>query len=147
MKTIPVSLMPRMATIIFIFGDIPYNDCLPMQTWVSLVELSLFLKDSPISTLSQKILHQVLEGSVNVSKRLVNGQYPTPPVLASVLSRMTIHDVCGHCFDGCCGTGTIPSYIIEYKKGKIGASLAMATTWASDKFKLPLQIANLAMTN
>lgn len=130
-----------------IFGKIPYNECLSKKTWASLVELSLFLKHSPISDINQKILQQVLEGSVNVSKRLVNGQYPTPPVLAEILSRMTIHNVLGECFDGCCGTGTIPSFIINYKKDQIGASEAMATTWASDKFKLPLQIANLAMTS
>lgn len=131
-----------------IFAPMPYNECLPEKTWKSLVELSLFLKSTPIKNISQRILQQVLEGSINISKRLVNGQYPTPPVLAAILSRMTIHDATGDCFDGCCGTGTIPSYIINYKKSKhIGAAQAMATTWASDKFKLPLQIANLAMTN
>jgi len=131
-----------------IFAAMPYNDCLPDKTWNSLVELSLFLKSSPIKDISQKILQQVLEESVNISKRLVNGQYPTPPVLASILLRMTIHDVTGDSFDGCCGTGTIPSFIIDYKKSKhIGSEKSMATTWASDKFKLPLQIANLAMTD
>ena len=131
-----------------IFAPMAYNECLPDKTWKSLVELSLFLKSTPIKNISQSILQQVLEGSINISKRLVNGQYPTPPVLAAILSRMTIHDATGECFDGCCGTGTIPSYIINYKRSKhIGATQAMATTWASDKFKLPLQIANLAMTN
>jgi len=130
-----------------IFGTIPYNECISQKTWASFVELSLFLKHSPINDISQKILQQVLEDSIRVSKRLVNGQYPTPPVLAEILSRMTIHNVFGECFDGCCGTGTIPSFIINYKKDQIGASQAMATTWASDKFKLPLQIANLAMTS
>ena len=131
-----------------IFGAIPYNEHLPKKTWAALVELSLFLKNSPINSISQRILQQVLEGSVSISKRLVHGQYPTPPILASMLARMTIHDVTGECFDGCCGTGTIPSFIINYKKGRrIGAQQTMATTWASDKFQLPLQIANLAMTS
>ena len=131
-----------------IFGAMPYNEYLPLKTWAALVELSLFLKNSPIKHISQRILQQVLEGSVNISKRLVNGQYPTPPILASILARMTIHDVTGECFDGCCGTGTIPNFIINYKKERrIGAQQAMATTWASDKFQLPLQIANLAMTS
>ena len=130
-----------------IFGTIPYNECISQKTWASFVELSLFLKHSPINDISQRILQQVLEDSIRVSKRLVNGQYPTPPVLAEILSRMTIHNILGECFDGCCGTGTIPSFIINYKKDQIGASKAMATTWASDKFKLPLQIANLAMTS
>lgn len=131
-----------------IFGSIPYNDCLPPKTWYSLIELSLFLKNSPIKDINQNILQQVLEGSINISKRLVNGQYPTPPILASILSQITIHDVTGNCFDGCCGTGTIPSFIIKYKnRRRIGVEKAMATTWASDKFTLPLQIANLSMTS
>ena len=131
-----------------IFASMPYDECLPDKTWASLIELSLFLKDTPIKDISQRILQQVLEGSINISKRLVNGQYPTPPVLAAILARMTIHDATGECFDGCCGTGTIPSFIINYKKNQhIGAEQSMATTWASDKFKLPLQIANLAMTS
>ena len=92
-----------------IFGAMPYNEHLPLKTWAALVELSLFLKNSPIKHISQRILQQVLEGSVSISKRLVHGQYPTPPVLAAILARMTIHDVTGECFDGCCGTGTIPN--------------------------------------
>ena len=130
-----------------IFGPIDYNEILPSQTWMALVELSLILKDSPIDSINQSILQQVLEGSVSVSKRLVNGQYPTPPVLASVLSRITMHNPMGESFDGCCGTGTIPSFILNYKKVRMGTSKAVATTWASDKFMLPLQIANLAMTS
>lgn len=130
-----------------IFNAVKYNENIPSHTWASLIELSLFLKNSPIQDFDQRILQQVLEGSVNVSKRLVNGQYPTPLPLAAILSRITIHDAAGYCFDCCCGTGTIPNFIIDYKKTKIGATAAMATTWASDKFQLPLQIANLAMTN
>ncbi len=130
-----------------IFSSIPYSELLPSCTWEALVELSLLLKDSPIEKLPQHVLHQVLENSVNISKRLVNGQYPTPSILAAILSRMTIHNVHGNCYDGCCGTGTIPKFIINFKKEKIGISHAMSTTWASDKFKFPLQIANLAMTD
>lgn len=130
-----------------IFGKIRYNEFISKEAWASLIELSLFLKDSPIKDISQQILQQILEDSVNESKRLVNGQYPTPPILGAILSRMTIHNWLGECYDGCCGTGTLPNFIINYKKNKIGASKAMETTWASDKFKLPLQIANLAMTS
>lgn len=64
-----------------IFSSMPYDDHLPEKTWDSLVELSLFLKNAPIKSISQRILQQVLEGSINISKRLVNGQYPTPPRL------------------------------------------------------------------
>lgn len=130
-----------------IFGEIPYNSYITKKVWASLVELSLFLKHSPINEISQPILQKILEDSVNESKRLVNGQYPTPPILAAILTQMTIHNVQGECYDGCCGTGTIPKFIIKYKRNRIGASKAMSTTWASDKFNLPLQIANLAMTN
>ena len=130
-----------------IFRPVQYNELLPRQTWSAIVELSLTLRDSPIHNINQHILQRVLEDSVNVSKRLVNGQYPTPPTLAKILSKITIHNILGECYDGCCGTGTIPNYIITVKKEKMGATKAMETTWASDKFQLPLQIANLAMTS
>ncbi len=130
-----------------IFASLPYNDCLPSITWKTFIDLSLFLKDTFISNISQQLLQQVLENTVNIAKREVNGQYTTPQTLARILSRITVHDMTADCFDCCCGTGTISSSVLQLKKHRIGASAAMKTTWASDKFQLPLQIANLSMTS
>jgi len=130
-----------------IFAALPYNEYLPSITWNVFIELSLFLKNTLISSISQTLLQQVLENTVNISKRAVNGQFTTPITLARILSRITIHDMTEDCFDCCCGTGTISSSIIELKKKHMETSKAILTTWASDKFQLPLQIANLSMTS
>ena len=81
------------------------------------------------------------------TKRNFNGQFPTPSVLARMLVKMTVHNWQEDCSDPCCGTGTIPHELIEIKSGKIGMSKAVETTWASDKYKTPLQVANLSMVS
>ena len=70
-----------------------------------------------------------------------------PKTLARILASITIHNWTESCADPCCGTGTIPHEIIDLKRNKIGISKAIDTTWASDKYSLPLQIANVSMTS
>lgn len=130
-----------------VFEPILYGELLPSETWESLVELSLFLKENGIKNINQSMLQNILEGSVNTTRRELNGQFTTPKTLARILASITVHDWTDNCADTCCGTGTIPHEIIEQKKSKIGASKAVETTWASDKYKMPLQIANISMTS
>ena len=49
--------------------------------------------------------------------------------------------------DCCCGTGTIPKAALQIKKSKIGIRNAIKTVWACDKYKYPLQVANISMTD
>lgn len=130
-----------------IFESIKYADFLPSQTWETLVELSLFLRENDIQRINHKMLQNILEGTVRQARRELNGQYTTPRPLARILARMTTHNLQGNSLDPCCGTGTIPHEIIELKRSAIGASKAVNTTWASDKYQLPLQIANLSMAS
>jgi hypothetical protein len=129
-----------------VFKRIEYNDVLPTETWESLIELSLFLKENGINEINQNLLQQILEGSVNTNRRELNGQFVTPKVLARILVRITIHDWSSYVIDPCCGTGTIPHEIVKQKKRKkISIPDVVKTTWASDKYTVPLQIANLSM--
>ena len=130
-----------------VFESIQYGELLPEQTWQSLVELSLFLGENGIKTIDQTLLQNILEGSVNTTRRELNGQFTTPKTLARILANLTIHNWTENCADTCCGTGTIPHEILVAKKTKIGVSKAVETTWASDKYKMPLQIANISMTS
>lgn len=130
-----------------IFAGIQYAELLPSQVWDALVEFSIFLRDNGIDTISQSMLQSILECTVKRSKRDFNGQFSTPSVLARILVRMTVHNWLEDVLDPCCGTGTIPHEIIEQKGGKIGMSKAIATTWASDKYRTPLQVANLSMVS
>ena len=130
-----------------IFKSIDYGDLLPEQTWKSLVELSLFLKENGINFVDQVMLQKILENCIATSRRELNGQYSTPIILANILARITIHDYTKPCIDPCCGTGTIPREIIKLKHqhNSIPKEDAIKTTWASDKYRLPLQIANISM--
>lgn len=54
----------------------------------------------------------------------------------------------GECADLCAGTGTIAKAIIRNKMERLHNSEAsFKTTWMSDKYAYPLQIANIAVTN
>jgi hypothetical protein len=131
-----------------VFAGLKFNDILPNQTWNTLVELSMFLKNNGIVNVDQQMLQNILEKCINTSRRELNGQYPTPKILAKILAHITINDWTSDCFDPCCGTGTIPHEILEAKKSKCKSiAEAVNTTWASDKYALPLQIANISMTS
>ena len=127
-----------------IFKALPYNENIPPSTWANLIDLSMFLNDKKIN---QNALHMILERTVASSKRLINGQFTTPNELAKLLVRITVHDWTGHCLDCCCGTGTIARAIINDKKTKLSMEDTMKTTWASDKYQYPLQLANLSMAD
>ncbi len=132
-----------------VFEPIKWGDIIPDKTWSTLVELSLFLKENGIKSIDQQMLQNILEHCVATTRRELNGQYTTPKVLANLLARISIHDYRKHCSDPCCGTGTIPHEMIELKKSFniISTEDAVKTTWASDKYKMPLQIANISMTS
>lgn len=130
-----------------VFGAVEYNDVLPELSWQDLVEYSVFLKDNGIDKLDQSMLQNILEGSVNVIKRELNGQYTTPAELAKLLVRLTVVDWSVDFLDCCCGTGTIPKAAMDIKKEKFNAESAINTVWASDKYDYPLQVANISMAS
>ena len=108
----------------------------------------MFLKENGIRVIDQEMLQNILEKCVNTTRRELDGQYTTPKILARILASITVHDWTSDCADPCCGTGTIAHEILEMKK-RIGCSIqtAVDTTWASDKYNVPLQIANISMTS
>ena len=129
-----------------VFADVRYNEVIPKLTWKALIEFNDFLGESDISELDQSIMQNVLERSINTSKRAINGQYTTPVTLARILTKITVRNWNSNFLDCCCGTGTIPKEAILIKKDKIGEKKAIETVWACDKNSYPLQIANISMT-
>ena len=68
--------------------------------------------------------------------------------MADLLTQITISNWESECADLCAGTGTIAKAIIQNKSERLGSSEdAFRTTWLSDKYAYPLQIANIAVTN
>lgn len=129
------------------FSAVRYNDILPELTWQDFAEYSNFLKSNGIENLNQEALQNILEGSVATSKRAINGQYTTPPELAKLLVRLSVKDWTDTILDCCCGTGTIPKAAIEIKRTQLSPKDAVESVWACDKYKYPLQVANISMTD
>ena len=131
-----------------IFGGLEHNSMLPEQTWHDIMDLNLFLTSNGIHQIEQSALQTILESTVAVSQREINGQFTTPDVLADMLVRLSTHDWTGQAIDPCCGTGSIPKAILKHKRRQLNnVQQAVETTWASDKFSFPLQIANISMTD
>ena len=130
-----------------VFSAIKYDEVLPELSWQDFAEFSCFLKDNGIEHLHQEILQNILEGSVAASKREINGQFATPPELAKLLVRLTVKDWTDTVLDCCCGTGTIAKAAIQIKKEQLSAKDAVESVWACDKYRYPLQVANISMTD
>ena len=131
-----------------IFSSVRYNDILPEITWQALVELSLFLKNNGITHIQQSSLQTILEKTVALTKREINGQFTTPENLADILVKITVIDWIENIIDPCCGTGTISKAVLNNKKEKTGdVKNSIETAWASDKFEFPLQIASMSMAD
>lgn len=128
-----------------VFAAIQHNEIIPSDAWHSLVGLSLFLKDSSLQELEQKTLQDILEKTVTSARRLVNGQFTTPPALADILVRLTVSDWAGEFLDCCCGTGTIPKAALRHKHRMMDAEQAAASVWACDKNAYPLQTAAIGL--
>jgi len=129
-----------------IFEPIRFGEILATSTWNDLSDYNWFLSHNGIANITQDALQSVLENSVNQFKRNIVGQFATPQKLAEILVKITIENLRLPCIDPCCGTGTIPKEIIEYKENVIGIEEAYKTTYASDKYSFPLQVSNIAMT-
>lgn len=129
-----------------IFSGLEHNNILPEETWHDLMDLNIFLTSNGVSQIEQTALQTILERTVAVSQREVNGQFTTSDVLADILVRISTHDWTGQEIDPCCGTGSISKAILKHKRIQLhNVRQAVETTWASDKFSFPLQIANISM--
>lgn len=121
--------------------------CIPKITWMTLVDFNNFLIDNRLEKLDTNVVHMMLKNIVSDSKRRLYGQYPTPYNLALFLSNLTILNKNKLIFDPCCGTGTIINAAYELITTYINSNDAIKNLWASDKFKFPLQLAMLSLTN
>lgn len=128
-----------------VFKKIDYQELIPELIWNQLLEINLFLSDSKMEYVDQQDMQSFLENSVKVSQRIIIGQYTTDPRLADFLVRISVKDSTGKCFDPCCGTGTFPRALLNYKIEKqINLDEAYKTIFAEDRQSFPLQIAGIA---
>lgn len=130
-----------------IFQGIQYSEVLPDRTWRDLVAYNRFLTQQGFAQYDQQSLQGILEGSVRLAKREAIGQFTTPPLLADFLVKSVIENITENVIDPCCGTGTIPKAALQLKKSVLSPEESHSTTWSSDKFSFPLQIANIGLTD
>lgn len=131
-----------------IFKRLEYNEIVPKDTWIDIVDYNQFLVENKIEKIDQNVLQEILEKTVNIAKREIRGQYATPYCLADLLCQVTINNWNDECADLCAGTGTIARAIIKNKTKRLyNSEIAFTTTWIADKYAYPLQIANIAVTN
>lgn len=131
-----------------VFKKIDYNEIIPEDTWIDIVDYNQFLIANKIEKIDQSVLQEILEKTVNTAKREIRGQYATPFYLADLLCQMTVSNWNTECADLCAGTGTIAKAIIQNKTYRLqNSEMSFKTTWMSDKYAYPLQIANIAVTN
>ena len=131
-----------------ILNKIEYNECIPKDTWIDIVDYNQFLISNHIEHIDQSVLQDILEKTDSTVKREIRGQYATPYKLANILCQLTVENWEGNCADFSAGTGTIAKAILKNKERRLKNKLKeYQTTWISDKYAYPLQIANIALAS
>lgn len=117
------------------------------NTWKRIVQFNEFLTDLRLEAVSTSLIQSLLQNAVYRTQRKVSGQFHTPKELAAFVSSLAVRDTTANVMDPFCGTGTIirAAYNLKLHLG-INQGQALSTTWASDKFAFPVQMATLAMT-
>ncbi len=132
---------------IFFSTDFRAEVFIPEDAWARLCEYNNFLSEFTFKTLDQAVLKDLLEKTVERSRRKALGQFVTPKAVAQMLVRLTMDDRTKNMIDPCCGSGTIARAAAELKEeAGIPRESISDAVWASDKFSFPVQIASLALT-
>ena len=131
-----------------VFHKVEYQEHLPEIVWTQLLEINAFLCETRLDTVEQADMQSLLESAVQVSQRVIIGQFTTDYRLADFLVRIATKDANGYCLDPCCGTGTFARAFMNYKMEKgVAVNDVYKTVFASDRQSFPLQIAGLATTS
>ncbi len=125
------------------------DDIIPNKFWENILEFNNLLIDSNIQEMTQDFIQELIDNLVIKSKRKIAGQFTTPQYLSKFLVKLTIRNKNSNVIDPCCGTGTILREIINLKKedDKLKISEIYSSTWGSDKFGFPLQLATFSIAN
>jgi len=115
--------------------------------WDQLKQLNILLSDLRIGEIDQAQLSSILESTVEVARRKLRGQYPTPAPLAQLLARLCIQNKIDDRFiDPCCGSGTIARAALEIKLAAgVAPEAVAASVYASDQDAQALQIATFGL--
>ncbi len=118
------------------------------DVWKTLLGFNGILISVRLQTIDQGLLQSTLSTVRRESQRKISGQFCTPRSLADLLVKMTINDIADPVLDPCCGTGTIARAVLDFKiSSGMSAAKALSTTWAADKYAVPLQFATMSLAS
>ena len=132
-----------------IFSDSLALSALPDKPWHELKQFNRLLTDLRVGSVDQHQLGGILEATVEVARRKLRGQYPTPMPLARVLTNLCLRDIVSdRLLDPCCGSGTIARAALEQKLASgVSPEDAAASVFAGDQDPQAVQIATFALAN
>ncbi len=123
------------------------SDWLLHENWQAVLAFNRYLQGIKLPDIEQRLLQETLHAVRRESQRKIAGQYCTPVLLAALLVRLTADDLNVPILDPCCGTGTIAREVLSQKVHHgLTITEAVKTTWASDRYAMPLQFATLSLT-
>lgn len=130
-----------------IFSDSIGLLSIPERPWRDLKQFNRLLTDLRVGSVDQTQLGGVLEATVEVAKRKLRGQYPTPVALARLLAKLCVRDIVfDRLLDPCCGSGTIPRAALELKlDAGVPGEDAAAAVFAGDQDPQAAQITAFAL--
>jgi len=117
------------------------------QAWSQLKQFNNLLSDLRIGSVDQTQLSNILEANVEVARRKLRGQYPTPFELSRLLVQLCVRDLTrDRLLDPCCGSGTIARAALEQRiSNGINPEEAAKLIYASDQDPQAIQIATFAL--
>lgn len=131
-----------------IFRSYPGAATVPPDVWRSLMVFNRFLREVRLVDMDQQLFQETLQTVRQESQRKIAGQFCTPKALASFLVQLTVDDLTRPVLDPCCGTGMIAREAVALKmRGGSSSAEAIQTTWASDRYAMPVQFAELALVS
>ena len=132
-----------------IFSDSLALNVLPDKPWHELKQFNRLLTDLRVGSVDQQQLGGILEATVEVARRKLRGQYPTPMPLARILTNLCLRDIFSdRVLDPCCGSGTIARAVLEQKLvSGVSPAEAAESTFAGDQDPQAAQIATFALAN
>ncbi|MBU1142348.1 MAG: N-6 DNA methylase [Firmicutes bacterium] len=110
---------------------------------LDLISFSMFVGDSDEILLDHSVFHQIMEKTINASKRAIGGQFATPGFLAKFLVKISLSDINADAIDTCVGTGTIIKEVFNTKRES--NVVPYKSIWASDKYSIPLQLTHMSI--
>lgn len=124
------------------------NDiCLSQTSQMVIRQYASFLFDKDFADIRQEEFQNTLESIIDVSKRELMGLYSTPKKLATLLVNSTVENINSQILDPCVGSGTIASSALKLLSDGGDLNKAHNNLWVSDKYRLPLQVANISLSS